>query len=133
MEFPYTPKHLIHNSGSKILEVLKLTHEQYPPSEGYSQDIWCAVCRVEWSDTKKISEASIQFGRLGYEGDEGRAEYGELSKAMSDYLMENGAWNHEHDDLPRGWTAHRLSKGLREKAYPEREAARKAIREARAA
>lgn len=107
MNFPYEPKYLIHSSGSKILKILKLTHEIYPPENGNSYDIWCAICVVEWCDTKKTSESSIVFNNICYSDPNGHAELLKLSKAMNAYLVEHGSWNHKDPKRPFGWTAHR--------------------------
>jgi hypothetical protein len=108
MQFPYSPKHLQHNSGSRITAIHALFHEQYPPIDGRSQDMWGATCQIEWRDTGKVSEANVFMVNIGYDGTpEGHAEFCTLSALMVKYLTENGEWR---DSKPEGWYAHRASK-----------------------
>lgn len=108
MQFPYSPDHLQHRSGSKIVSVLAPFHEEHKPRDGWSQDQWGFRCIVEWCDTHKTSEADVYMTGIVYDGtNEGCAEFGKLSAAMTAYLNEAGEWR---QSKPQGWCAHRKAK-----------------------
>lgn len=105
MRFPFTPEHLQHSSGSKILTVLAPFHEVHKPRDGYSQDAWGFECVVEWCDTGKTSNASVYMSNISYDGtDEGHVEVCKVSAAMTAYLNDAGEWR---QSKPQGWYAHR--------------------------
>ena len=103
MEFPYTPKNVLHAHGGKIVEITGCGHKTDRPQLGYSRDWWFFIGRVQWDDTGKLGERGhIEPGVLC--GD--TAEINELLGAMNAYLRKHGEWC-DSKSKHEGWYAHR--------------------------
>lgn len=113
MQFPFKPTAVFHKHGGRILEVTGIAHQVEKPRNGYSQDAWWFVGRVEWSDGSGSPDKlhPIDAPMLCADTPEGHAEINAMGDLMMAYLREHGEWR---DAKPRGWYAHRPTKRERD-------------------
>jgi hypothetical protein len=113
MIFPYHPKALLHKAGGRIHAVVGIGHEIAKPHRKRSRDTWHYICQVQWYGTAFVlQDYQVAPWMIVYEGEYhgvGHMELIELSQAMTDYLVANGAF-YGPESKHEGWYAHDRSK-----------------------
>jgi hypothetical protein len=105
MELPTRLHHTRHKHGGKITRVHSIKHSTEEPVDGYSRDTWFFVANVEWDDGGTSEGLGIHPALLCY-ADDDRSEIDDLTVLMTEYLTQNGTWDHEHV-VRSGWSANR--------------------------